>query len=182
MTITPETARLIVASVPGHDHRWEITPEGNLVIMSPANSGQSKIVGRLTEWFVKAGIPGSQLLPEVGIPTIAGGVRGPDLAVFAEEPEEAGPWVAIDALRIVIEVLSPSTRRTDERDKADEYAAAGIGRYWLVDPLDNGDATVHMYELEPAARRYRDSGAPVLLSSLITHDARAYVYYVVEGE
>jgi len=88
--------------------------------------------------------------------------------------------VATDALRIVIEVLSPSTRRTDERDKADEYAAAGIGRYWLVDPLDNGDATVHMYELDPTARRYRDSGSPVLLSALITHDARTYAYYLAE--
>jgi Uma2 family endonuclease len=35
---------------------------------------------------------------------------------------------------MVIEVTSPSTWRTDRRDKYVEYARAGISEYWLVDP------------------------------------------------
>ena len=35
---------------------------------------------------------------------------------------------------IVAEVLSPSTRGQDLVTKSHEYAAAGIGQYWLLDP------------------------------------------------
>ena len=36
---------------------------------------------------------------------------------------------------LVLEVLSPSTRRYDRRTKLDVYAAAGVQEYWLADPL-----------------------------------------------
>jgi hypothetical protein len=35
--ITPEAAERAAAALPG-DHRWEVTPDGNLVLMSPANA------------------------------------------------------------------------------------------------------------------------------------------------
>ena len=35
---------------------------------------------------------------------------------------------------LVMEVASPSTKRTDRTDKAEEYARAGIPEYWLADP------------------------------------------------
>src|SRR4028119_488699 len=36
---------------------------------------------------------------------------------------------------LVLEVLSPSTRRYDRRTKLDVYAAAGVQEYWLADPV-----------------------------------------------
>src|SRR5262247_2588515 len=82
--ITPEAAERAAAALPG-DHRWEITPEGNLVLMSPANSRQAKIVMQLAAWFIRGGVDPVCILPEVGIRTIAEGLRGPDLAVFSAE-------------------------------------------------------------------------------------------------
>ena len=35
---------------------------------------------------------------------------------------------------LVIEILSPGTRRTDERTKRDRYARFGVREYWIVDP------------------------------------------------
>jgi Uma2 family endonuclease len=35
---------------------------------------------------------------------------------------------------LVIEILSPGTRRTDERTKRDRYARFGVLEYWIVDP------------------------------------------------
>jgi Uma2 family endonuclease len=35
---------------------------------------------------------------------------------------------------LVVEVLSPSTRIYDQREKARVYAQAGILEYWIVDP------------------------------------------------
>ena len=34
---------------------------------------------------------------------------------------------------LVVEVLSPGTRRLDLKDKRATYAAAGVGEYWIVD-------------------------------------------------
>jgi Uma2 family endonuclease len=36
---------------------------------------------------------------------------------------------------LAVEVLSPSTRRIDQGRKLDKYRRAGIGAYWVVDPL-----------------------------------------------
>jgi Uma2 family endonuclease len=47
---------------------------------------------------------------------------------------------------LVIEVLSPSTRRRDEGLKLERYELLGVQEYWMVDPA------------RPAARIYRRSG------------------------
>ncbi len=36
---------------------------------------------------------------------------------------------------LAVEVLSPSTRRTDREVKFERYARAGIPHYWIIDPL-----------------------------------------------
>jgi len=41
---------------------------------------------------------------------------------------------AAGAPDLVIEILSPSTRRRDEMLKRDLYEARGVAEYWLVDP------------------------------------------------
>jgi len=174
MAITPEAAAHMASSLPGADHRWEITPEGNLVIMAPANITQSKIVMRMIGWFLHGGFNHSQLLAEVGIHTVGEAVRGPDLMVFATEPEGVGPWAATDSLLLVIEILSPSTRRTDQYDKMTEYATAGITRYWIVDPAGANDALVHMYALG-TDRRYSEAAPSILLSELENDDPRHHV-------
>jgi Uma2 family endonuclease len=35
---------------------------------------------------------------------------------------------------LVVEIISPGTRRIDQGDKFVEYARAGVSEYWLVDP------------------------------------------------
>lgn len=166
--ITPEAAERATAALPG-DHRWEITPEGNLVVMSPANSRRAKIVMRLAVWFIQGGIDPVCVLPEVGIRTIAEGLRGPDLAVFNAEPKQDGPWASTEELAVVIEVFSPPTRRTDEGDKVDEYARIGCPQYWTVEPLDSGDALVAVRALG-TDQRYLP-GRSVLLSELLATNA-----------
>jgi Uma2 family endonuclease len=172
IAITPEAAERAAAALPG-DHRWEITPEGNLVLMSPANARQAKIVMQLAAWFVRGGIDPVCVLSEVGIHTIAEGLRGPDLAVFNAEPGQDGPWASTDELAVVIEVFSPSTRRTDEGDKVDEYARIGCPQYWTAEPLDNGDALV-VVRLLGVDRRYLP-GRSVLLSELLTTDVNGWL-------
>lgn len=66
-----------------------------------------------------------------------GTVRRPDLVVVDREARrrirrDGGILRASDAL-IVIELLSPGSKRTDHVHKRGEYADAGIPHYWIID-------------------------------------------------
>ncbi|WP_328612676.1 Uma2 family endonuclease [Amycolatopsis sp. NBC_00355] len=41
--------------------------------------------------------------------------------------------IRADEVAVVIEIVSPGSRRTDYRVKHDEYADAGIPHYWIID-------------------------------------------------
>lgn len=58
--------------------------------------------------------------------------RVPDLTVFPKKVPSQH-FIA-DVPIIAVEILSSSTREQDEVFKRAEYALAGIGQYWLVDP------------------------------------------------
>ncbi|WP_326957370.1 Uma2 family endonuclease [Amycolatopsis sp. NBC_01286] len=60
--------------------------------------------------------------------------RRPDLLVFDRAAvARAGDLIRADEVAVVIEIVSPGSRRTDYRVKHDEYADAGIPHYWIVD-------------------------------------------------
>ncbi|WP_067830979.1 Uma2 family endonuclease [Nocardia inohanensis] len=71
-------------------------------------------------------------------------VRTPDLLVVggtagATHPSRVWPSDVLAA----IEIVAPSSRRTDRIMKLVEYAAVGIQRYWLIDPDDPVRITTH---------------------------------------
>ncbi|MDN5858010.1 MAG: Uma2 family endonuclease [Pseudonocardia sp.] len=73
----------------------------------------------------------------LGPPDGPGTVRRPDLIVVsraARRRQRAGGGIvtAADVL-VVLEVLSPGSRRTDNVLKRSEYADAGIPHYWILD-------------------------------------------------
>jgi len=72
--------------------------------------------------------------------------RVPDVAVM-RKPSATGKYDE-QIPELVVEVLSPSTWRNDLNEKADDYAAAGIPQYWLVD-----------YETQSIIVKQNDNGA-----------------------
>ncbi len=60
-----------------------------------------------------------------------------------DAPEE----LTVADVALVIEVVSPGSRRTDHVTKRSEYADAGIAHYWIVD-LDD-QATITTLTLTP---------------------------------
>jgi Uma2 family endonuclease len=49
---------------------------------------------------------------------------------------------------LVVEVLSPASRRVDRLLKCARYAEGGIGQYWIADPGDGGrPPSVQVYYL-----------------------------------
>ncbi len=68
---------------------------------------------------------------------------------------------------LVVEVLSPSTRHTDLKDKLDEYARAGVGEYWIVDP-DERWIEVHALSGKRYRRAMRVSAGGEASSTVLT--------------
>ncbi len=80
----------------------------------------------------------------------------PDLLIVCDLDEaesEDGRYMGTPAL--VVEILSPSTRRNDMVSKLNSYMLAGVQEYWIVDPdkesvmiytfSDHNDAGVQIY-------------------------------------
>jgi Uma2 family endonuclease len=92
----------------------------------------------------------------------------PDLVFVSTERKEIITDAAVrGAPDLVIEVLSPSTRRRDEGVKLRQYEREGVREYWLLDPAT---CTVKMFarreaRLEPAAELSAAAG-DVLASPL----------------
>ncbi len=59
-------------------------------------------------------------------------------------------WIGAD---LVVEVISESNRDHDFKTKLDDYAAAGIPEYWIIDPEQN---SIHIFSL--AGDRYVPHG------------------------
>ena len=77
-----------------------------------------------------------------------GKIREPDILFVANEHSDRIAEQAYGPPNLVVEVLSPSTRRTDRLEKTVEYARAGVSEYWIVDP--NG-RTVEVFILREGA-------------------------------
>lgn len=73
----------------------------------------------------------------------------PDLTFFRKEVADTfePAQVRFPAPDFICEVLSPSTERRDRGIKLEDYAAHGVGEYWIVDPEEE---TVEQYVLPDA--------------------------------
>ena len=58
----------------------------------------------------------------------------PDLLVMDLESARTGDWKRMGTPLLVVEVLSPSSRRDDRFTKRRLYQEIGVPVYWLVDP------------------------------------------------
>jgi Uma2 family endonuclease len=131
-----------------YGHRYEMSPEGTLWITPPSDSEHATIATRLMFWLALAGWSADLVFQAVGIrlssPAGDGG-RIPDLAVWAS-PQPRGVWLPVAGLRLVVEIVSPSSATMDQVIKVREYAEAGIPRYWTVDRDANQNVTMYVLE------------------------------------
>jgi Uma2 family endonuclease len=63
-----------------------------------------------------------------------------------------------DGLQLVVEILSPSTRRKDVMLKRSKYQDCGLPHYWIVDPGGSGDREPSVEALALVDGSYRTAG------------------------
>lgn len=120
-----------------HTRRWELS-EGTL-IMSPRPQVTHQRVSRQLTRLLQDHLPdGLEALPEIEVTTSSSfppSVRDPDIVVIRSGAVD-GRTVRVPAADVVliVEIVSPGSRRMDTVMKPHEYAKAGIEHYWIVDP------------------------------------------------
>jgi Uma2 family endonuclease len=110
--------------------------EGVLVVAPRPISFHQRAVIRLgyllNEQLVDEYCALSEVEMVVGVSPLT--VRVPDVLVAPAALVETNPArLSVGDVRLVIEVLSEGTKRTDQVTKFSEYAEAGIEHYWIVD-------------------------------------------------
>ncbi|MFF3222203.1 Uma2 family endonuclease [Nocardia suismassiliense] len=148
MTALPEPWRLLTIAdymaLGEDDERCRRELQEGVLTISPSPTPQHSVVSNRLFAQVETQLPSDlavvadvdldlQLVPENGPAT----VRRPDLAIVEdaefERVEAEGGILRASAARLVVEIVSPGSRRTDYVMKRSEYADAGIPHYWIID-------------------------------------------------
>jgi Uma2 family endonuclease len=117
--------------------------EGNLVMSPSPSPDHNMAVLRLAMQLIPQLPAHVEVITDVDIdlelvpPDQPGFSRRPDLLVVDRKARERvrseGGLIRASEVVVVVEVVSPGSRRTDNVVKRSEYADAGIPHYWILD-------------------------------------------------
>jgi Uma2 family endonuclease len=107
---------------------------------------------------------------ELAAPDKPGFVRRPDVLVAqrsaGRRQHAEGGFIKASEVVLIVEMLSPSSRKTDYHAKRAEYAKAGVPFYWIVDLNEPVSlAPMHLagpfgYQEAPAETQVYETDAP----------------------
>lgn len=120
----------------GPDMKAELD-EGMIRMMAGGSREHARVQMNLYGWL-RANLRGSGCRPfgsDMAIETAERSVRYPDLTIDCGTPSDAPEDRILREPRVIIEVLSPSTRRSDEGAKLAEYRSLpSVDTIALIDP------------------------------------------------
>ncbi len=125
-----------VLALPDDGNRYELVDGELLVSPSPRALHQVAV----SAWndrvksYVAAHRLGTVLFSPADLDLRSGQLMQPDLFVLHTVPERPfREWADAGIPRLVVEVLSPSTARSDRVTKRRRYQRSGVPVYWIVD-------------------------------------------------
>lgn len=121
--------------LPEDGNRYEVIDGELLVTPAPTGEHQHAVAMLYSLLGPFARRSGLQVLFAPFAVRIRGpGEVQPDLVAFPRAAGERIPkLVDISLLRLVVEILSPGTERTDRHLKRRLYQSSGVAEYWIVD-------------------------------------------------
>jgi Uma2 family endonuclease len=133
--------------LPNDRNRYEILDGELFVTPAPATKHQIALgnLHRILSIHVHAHQMGRLLLAPTDLVLATTTVVQPDLIFIGNDRSRVITERGVEgAPTLVIEILSPTTHRTDRQTKAQLYAKYGVPHYWLIDPDQQG---LEAYEL-----------------------------------
>ncbi len=120
--------------LPDDGNKYELVRGELFVTPAPAPAHEVILanLSRILGPFVAAHGLGAVFHPRA-VMRVDGSEVEPDLMVRQPPPTNT-PWEQWPTPILVIEVVSPTTRRRDHEHKRDFYLDAGVDEYWIVDP------------------------------------------------
>ncbi len=118
-------------------NRFVELSEGELIMPPHPTNTHQRVVLRLVlvfQSFVEARDVGTIRFAPLPVRLWPGKIREPDILFVSHEHADRIGEQFYGPPDLVVEVISPGTRRVDRGEKFLEYARAGISEYWLVDP------------------------------------------------
>lgn len=125
----------MVRALPADGNRYEVV-HGELLVTPAPRFDHQRIVLRLAHRLIPYCAQYALGEPMISPADISWGPDSlvqPDVFVIAPTEAGATEWAAIKTLRLVAEVLSPSTARQDRFAKRELYQSQGVDTLWLVD-------------------------------------------------
>jgi Uma2 family endonuclease len=152
VTALPQTARLHLLTIAEYQELGETESgytelvEGRL-LMSPSPAPGHNIASGELFVQLKQQVPAAfRVIQDIDVdleltsPAQPGFSRRPDLVVVhrdaVERVSREGGMLRASEVAVIVEIVSPGSRRTDRVAKRSEYADAGIAHYWIVDLTD----------------------------------------------
>jgi Uma2 family endonuclease len=133
--------------------------DGGLVLVNPQRLFHMRAVRRL-EAGLLATVPSNlEVLREMSIVLSDRQRPEPDLAIIEATAigDADQTWYPANVVRLVVEVVSPESRKRDRQRKPELYAEAGISHFWRVEEKD-GRPVVYVHVLDPARSAYDLAG------------------------
>ena len=122
-------------SLPDDGNKYELI-DGELYVTPPPNPEHETILARLSrilEPYVARHGLGFVYHPR-SVVRIGGSEVEPDLMVRRPPPGARTRWEDMPLPILVVETLSPYTRRRNLGAKYDFYTRNGVAEYWMIDP------------------------------------------------
>ncbi len=156
-----EFARWLKTVPAGDLHHYELL-NGFVVMEPPAgwpHGGIEIEIGSRLHAFLETHPLGRLCGSSQGFELPSGDTVEPDLALISKERWDGMQRPIQGFLRVVpdlvVEILSPGTRRIDQKEKKNIYQRNGVREYWLVDPRSR---SVEVFRLQAgeydAGRRF----------------------------
>ena len=138
--------------LPDDGCKYELV-DGRLDVTPPPTQWHDLLGHQLADLLLAAAPPGWLAIQAFLVRLADDTQRQPDVVLFRWPPREPtedrrSPVGPAD-IGLLIEVVSPSSRRRDRFHKPGEYADAGIGIYWRLET--EPDLALHTYRLDGTA-------------------------------
>jgi Uma2 family endonuclease len=120
--------------LPDDGNKYELV-RGELFVTpppTPAHEAMGDVLARLLQPYVEAQRLGRISRPR-SVVRIEGSEVEPDLTVRAVPHALPTSWAEMPLPHLVVEIMSPTSRRRDLVAKRSFYSACGVPCYWIVD-------------------------------------------------